>query len=220
MGGSPGMTVGLAVALVVAELYLLTRYFRRELVTGADCAADRRSELAHIMMLAAMIGMTVPPLNPLPPLGWVAVFATGIAWFGYRSWRALVGGIPWHVRRFVLPVRDLHHLIACLTMGYFVVVQPMRMPGGLSTPGLAPALVAPLPIGVLGCYFLAYSARTAYRVLRLHRAVAVPAESRTGAAARGILTSPRVLSGCHLVMALAMTHMLAVSWPSNPHNLL
>lgn len=207
MRGSGAAVVGLAALLVVAELYLLNRFFVRDRGSArAGCAEDRRCELGHIVMAAAMIGMFVPVLNPLPPVGWGLAFLAGAGWFTVRACRAIgrraelaAAGIPG-------PAREFHHVIANLAMVYLVLVLPMPMPGTAASPA-SPHLTAafsPAPIAVwtLTAYFLGQVAFSAYRI-------AVPvSRQRAAADVPSILRSPRALSGCEVVIGVGMTYML------------
>lgn len=200
-----GALIGIAVPLGLVELYLLLRYFRRDRpVTGLACAHDRSCELGHLIMTAAMIGMLVPVLNPLPPVGWAAVFLGGAGWFGRQALRAAEHRAELTAAGLPGPGREAHHVLANLTMTYLVLALPMVMPGaGGSTadPHLLPALaIAPALRWAIAAYFLGHAALSAYRV-------AVPARRST--AAPPILLSPRALSACQAVMATGMIVMVA-----------
>lgn len=200
-----GALVGIAVPLGLAEVYLLLRYFRRDRpVLGIACAHDRSCELSHLVMTAAMIGMIMPVLNPLPPVGWAVVFLGAAGRFGVQARRAAEHRAELTAAGLPGPGREAHHVLANLMMAYLVLALPMAMPGaGASTtdPHLLPALaIAPAARWAVAAYFLGHAALTAYRV-------AVPTR-RSGIAAPPLLLSPRALSACQLVMATGMIVMV------------
>lgn len=200
----PGALIGIAVPLGVVEVYLLLRYFRRDRpVAGLACAHDRSCELGHLIMTAAMIGMIVPVLNPLPPVGWAVVFLAGAGWFGRQARRAVEHRAELTAAGLPGPGREAHHVLANLTMTYLVLALPMAMPGaGASTadPHLLPALaIGPAVRWAVAAYFLGHAVLTAYRV-------AIPV--RRSANAAPPLLSPRALSACQAVMATGMIVMV------------
>lgn len=203
VGGSGEALLGVSVLLGAAELYLLPRYFVRNREAGLGCLHDRRCELGHVVMTVAMIGMLVPVLNPLPPIGWAALFLAAAGAFAVQGWRSLrrrhelaAAGIPG-------PAREAHHVLANLAMAYMALALPMPMPGAEpAIPPLFPAAgPAQLVFSAVAAYFLGHTAVAAYRI-------AAPARRSGGADASPIMLSPRALSACQVAMGVGMVYLI------------
>jgi hypothetical protein len=168
---------------------------RRRVATEAD------ADGLHALMGAAMAGMLVPQLAPLPGRAWMVVFGTGTAWFGACALRSRHQGRSSWQCRYPIP-----HLVECIAMLYMLLAvrgapraTGMAMPGMGTSPGaptVLPALAVVLALFMLGYVMwttdqLASLARASARAPALARPpqprtlAAVPAGGRTDGTAAG-----------------------------------
>ncbi len=195
MAGPSWLAGALAAVMIVIALYcagrlVVSRLRQHETEFDADAL--------HVAMGAAMAGMLVPRLSPLPGSAWEIVFAVAAAWFAWQAIRARRGNASPGAWRCPIP---LPHLVECAAMLYMLMAVPaspagnrgpgMPMPGMAGSPGTA-ANYPPLAV-VLALFMLGYVIWTTDQLTSLARArTARPAPNTPRDAARLPVTSPAI----------------------------
>ncbi|HSZ39862.1 MAG TPA: DUF5134 domain-containing protein [Trebonia sp.] len=197
---------------------------------AADCDA------AHVLMGIAMAGMLVSSVQTLPSGAWEVVFGLATAWFAWRvardvranGVRALSGP---HFTPHLVHSAAMVYMYAAITVGGGAM-SGMAM-GGTGISGGAQALEYPTLGLVFGLVLAGYSVWDLDQLSGQRRGVvavpggatvSVPAGAAIvspvsvstdgaatgGVAARGLLTSPTVTTGCRIAMGVTMAFMLFV----------
>ena len=156
----------IVIAVYCAGRLVVSRLWQRHTEVDADGV--------HVVMGAAMAGMLVPRLSPLPDSVWEIVFAVAAAWFAWQAAparRASTAG-GW---RCPYPVP---HLVECVAMIYMLLAVPgsrpegpgtgMPMPGMSASPGAAGSF--PVLAVVLALFMLGYIVWTADRLISMSTA--------------------------------------------------
>jgi len=184
--------VMIAIAFYCASRLVVARLSQRKTEVDADAM--------HVVMGAAMAGMLVPRLSPLPGRAWEVVFAVAAAWFGWQAIHARSGEAAsgWQCP-YPLP-----HLVECAAMLYMLLATPgsraggpgagMPMPGLAGSPGTAgsyPALAAVLALFMLGYLIWATDQLTSLARARTTRPAPSPARdpARLGATSPAMATA-------------------------------
>jgi hypothetical protein len=154
-------------------------------------STDWDADGLHAVMGAAMAGMLVPRLDPLPGVAWAAAFAIAAAWFGWRALRLRVPG------RYPVP-----HLVECAAMIYMLV--PARHPSAVGTmamPMAAGSAGFPALAIVLALFMLGSIVWTADRMA---------SRARPGPPAPGPALAPRLAAVSTIAMSVTMGYMLVL----------
>jgi len=173
MGGPSWAAAVLAAVMIATATYCagrlaVARLWRRSTEVDADAV--------HVVMGAAMAGMLLPGLSPLPGTVWEAIFGAAVAWFAYRAVRGLRPGGAASRWRCSHP---MPHLVESAAMVYMLTALPgswhswpgqaMPMPGmGGDRPaagGSLPALAV-----ILALFMIGYVLWTADQLTALVRA--------------------------------------------------
>jgi hypothetical protein len=214
MGGPAWLTdifaaASLAVAVYCAGRLAAARRWHRPTELDTDGA--------HVVMGVAMAGMLVSGLRTLPSAIWEVVFATGVAWFGYRMLQARRGAQP-------SPWRSSHplpHLVECAAMVFMFLILPASVAvkatsGGMTmtaTESRFSFLTLPLALFLFG-YVVWLGDRVTLHAPALALANA-PAGSNSGhgsgnpsPATTQSYLAPRCAVICKITMGITMGYML------------
>ena len=209
--------VMLAVSAYCAARLATARRLRRTL--------DYDVNVAHVAMGTAMAGMLSPPLNLLPDTSWEVLFAGLAAWFTWRSasfiaHHGLTGRSSDHVHGFS---HYLTHLVMSGSMLYMYVAgvpaAAHNATGIVMGPARGTADFVALPLVFI--VVLSVSAVWHTDALTRFTPVRVAAATRTGGATTGVITAtgvpegarwlaPRLETGCHIAICVAMVFMLVL----------
>lgn len=122
--------VMIATAIYCAGRLAAARVWRRSTEVDTDAV--------HVVMGAAMAGMLLPGLSPLPGTAWEAMFGAAAAWFAYQALRSRLGPNAASRWRCSHPVP---HLVETAAMIYMLAALPGSWPGwpgqAMAMPGMA-----------------------------------------------------------------------------------
>jgi Domain of unknown function (DUF5134) len=191
----------IVIAVCGAGRLVAARLWRRQTEADADGL--------HAVMGAAMAGMLVPQLSPLPGSVWKVVFGAAAAWFAWQTARARPGTAGGRQCRHPVP-----HLVECGAMLYMLVAVPgsrpqgtgMPMPGTSTSPGAAgsfPALAV-----VLALFMIGYVAWTADRLTSMAAAKTTLTAPDAAFPASTPTLAPRQAALYKIAMGVAMCYML------------
>jgi hypothetical protein len=206
MAGPSWLAGAFAAVMIVTAAYAASRLAVSRL-RGRSTELD--ADVLHAVMGAAMAGMLVPRLDPLPDSAWMAVFGIAAGWFGWRAVRAIRarGTGPSGGSRCRFPVP---HLIECVAMLYMLLAvhgpRPVRGGPAMAMPGMGagagPAAGFPALALVLALFMAGYLVWTTDRLATLARA-------RTAVAGRGGTALAPKLAACgKIAMSATMGYML------------
>jgi uncharacterized protein DUF5134 len=171
MAGPSWLAVTLAAVMIVTALYCASRLAASRLRRRAT---ELDADAVHAVMGAAMTGMLLPRLSPVPGSVWQAVFAVAAAWFAWQAIRGRRGHPPGGWRC----CHPVPHLVECVAMIYMLVPVPGSWPGGqgqqMPMPGMSqdagPAGTLPALALVLALFMTGYVLWTADQLTSLARA--------------------------------------------------
>jgi hypothetical protein len=147
-------------------------------------------DISQLVMGVGMIAMLLAWLGVLPKAVWLLAFLGEAAIFAVLLLRPQPGA--------PLASTDswqyVHHLMAGLAMAYVVLATTDTL-RGVAQPMLLPSLACSFAM-----YFIGYTAWSLVRVKRSTLAVA-------GGGASTVLSKPRVVEGCRVVMGAGMVYM-------------
>ena len=147
-------------------------------------------DVSQLVMGIGMIAMLLAWLGVLPKAVWLLAFLGEAAIFAVLLLRPQPGA--------PLPSADswqyVHHLMAGLAMAYVVLASTGTL-RGVAQPMLLPSLAASFAV-----YFIGYTAWSLVRVKRGTLALA-------GGGVSTVLSKPRVVEGCRVVMGAGMVYM-------------
>ncbi|HEY4018306.1 MAG TPA: DUF5134 domain-containing protein [Pseudonocardiaceae bacterium] len=147
-------------------------------------------DVSQLVMGVGMIAMLLAWLGLVPKAVWLLAFLGEAAIFAVLLFRPqanapLAAADSWQY---------VHHLMAGLAMAY-VVLATTTLTGGAAHRMLLPSLASSFAI-----YFIGYTIWSIVRVKRGTLAVA-------GGGVRTVLSTPRVVEGCRVVMGAGMVYM-------------
>jgi len=151
VGGPSWLADTLAAVMIVITFYCAGRLIV-SLRMGRHTEFD--ADGLHVAMGAAMAGMLVPRLNPLPGSVWEVVFGIAAVWFAGQA--TLAGRARGNGSLCSYPVP---HLIECAAMLYMFLAMPasghaghvpVPMPGMTSASGTFPAVAMVFALFMLG----------------------------------------------------------------------
>jgi hypothetical protein len=123
MAGPSWLAAAFAAVMIITAIYCASRLAASRLWRRAT-AVD--ADAVHVVMGAAMAGMLLPRLNPLPDRSWEAVFGVAAAWFAVQAIRNLRG----HATGGWRSPHPVPHLVESAAMIYMAMAVPGRLPGG------------------------------------------------------------------------------------------
>jgi len=152
-------------------------------------------DVSQLLMGIGMIAMLLALLGLVPKVVWLVAFLGEAAVFAVlllkpRRGAPLAPTASWQY---------VHHLMAGLAMAYVILATTGVTTGGHAHPMLLPSLASSFAM-----YFIAY---TVWSLVRVRRgAVAVAGTGMTT-----VLSTPRVIEGCRVVMGVGMVYMFMAS---------
>jgi uncharacterized protein DUF5134 len=189
MAGPSWLAAMLAAVMIATAIYCAGRVavghlWRRSTEVDADAV--------HVVMGAAMAGMLLPELSPVPAAAWETIFAAAAAWFAGQALRSRLrhnAASRWQCSH------PVPHLIEAAAMIYMLAALPGSWPGwpgqAMAMPGMAsgyPAAGSSLTAVavILALFMIGYVLWTADQLTSLIRAPATV----TTAAGRNQATAP------------------------------
>jgi hypothetical protein len=151
-------------------------------------------DVSQLVMGVGMIAMLLAWLGLVPKAVWLLVFLGEAAIFAVLLFRPPAGAQPTATNSW----QYVHHLMAGLAMAY-VVLASTTLTGTTLTGSAHPMLLPSLGMS-FGMYFIGYTLWSLVRVKRGTLALA-------GGGARTVLSTPRVIEGCRVVMGAGMAYM-------------
>ena len=194
MAPPPWVAGGLAAVLLLIAGYCATRlvaarWWRRSTDHGVD--------VMHAVMGVAMAGMLVPRLNPLQARAWAALFAAGVAWFGWQVLRdRRRGGVTRPGTG--LPAPHGHHgahVLSCAAMVCMLTAAPRLGAPMTARAGAMPVVALVLAVAVAISVVVSTDRTSALR------------PAAPGLAGPPVLC-PRLAASCQIMMGVAMAYML------------
>jgi Domain of unknown function (DUF5134) len=196
----------LAAVMIATAVYCASRVVYARI---RNRATHRDVDGLHVLMGVAMAGMLTTHLTALTPMHgglhavWVALFALGTAWFGYRAVRDR-GRASAHEHRALI------HLVGSAAMLYMLLAAGSGgMPGMGASGGSArlPEVGLLLGLAATGASVLILDRLGSLTVAVASAGVPAGPSGATGPVARRVL-APRAAECCHLAMCVTTAYML------------
>lgn len=131
MAGPSWIVATLAAVMIVTAVYCAGRLAASRLWHRAT---EVDADAAHVVMGAAMAGMLLPQLGPLPSGVWEGVFGAGATWFAVQAIRSRRGSSAGRWRC----SQPVPHLVESAAMIYMLVAVP-------GPPAAGPGQRTPMP---------------------------------------------------------------------------
>ena len=228
MSGPTWLNDAFAVVMAVVAVYSVGRLVASRLwarPTHADV------DVAHVLMGAAMVGMLVDGLNPIPNGVWEAVFGALATWFVWRCYifvtdHGVEGRDEDHVHH-------LSHWLTHLVMAgsmlymYLAVPPPLARSGGSMVMGHVSGTTADV-VGVPLLFLLVLTASAIWELDGIERFAPAPSRQAVAVAVGPVSggagdpaplpspdpgtrwLAPRFEAGCHIAMCVTMAYMLVL----------
>lgn len=228
MGGPYWLSDSLAAVMLITSGYCFARLVVAR-AWGRSLHYD--VNLAHVCMGVAMAGMLTASLHNLPNLWWEVVFGAFSTWFALRvvQFVRAYGARGWDEDRLHHASHMSTHLLMALAMLYMFVALPSMVGGGgmgmASTPGAGAVLAYGFVVVLALSAVWHADGLSRFALANGTGAVEVPVEAGPGrgapandgsleaadvACASRRWLAPRLETGCHIAMCVAMGYMLVL----------